>query len=264
MGYAFGDNDLAAARLELVAAAFSEPSRLFLRTLAGSPIGSAVDLGCGPGFTTSLVASELRPARIAGIDRSEAFLEKARALCPDATWHHHDVTSVPLPTGPADLLYARLLLAHLPDPESVLASWFTQLRHGGHLLIEEDEAIVAEHPVLTAYEEMAASLVAHRGGDLYVGRRLARLGPPEGFDEVLNRLFMHRVPVPNAARMFGLNFDTWRRDPWISKRHSGRALDTMAESLERLAGSQDYGVVTFAIRQLAYRRQGAPIKERAS
>src|SRR3712207_3402679 len=52
--YTFGDSDLAAARLAVVADAFAESSQRFI--LNSSPTSSevAVDLGCGPGFTTHL------------------------------------------------------------------------------------------------------------------------------------------------------------------------------------------------------------------
>ena len=256
--YAFGDTAAAASRLELLAEVFAPPSRSLLGTVAGRPVELAVDLGCGPGFSTRLVGSEIRPRGLAGMDLSEAFLDRARTHSPEVAWHRHDVTAVPFPTGPADLLFARLVLAHLPRPEAVLGSWLTQLRPDGHLLVEEDEDIVADHPVLATYEDMAADLVAHRGGDLYVGRRLAHWEPPAGFRAVVKRVYDHRVPVPVAARMFSMNFETWRGDDYVVARYSARELDAMGLELGRLSRSDEAGAVTFRIRQVSYLRSGTP------
>ncbi|HET6793753.1 MAG TPA: class I SAM-dependent methyltransferase, partial [Acidimicrobiales bacterium] len=178
----FGDTDHAADRLELLGEVFAPPGRSVLRSLGAGAIGLAVDLGCGPGASTRLIAEELAPEVLVGLDLSEAFLARARRRGPAASWYRHDVTVVPFPTGPADLLYARLVLAHLPDAEAVMASWLTQLRPGGRLVIEEDDAIATDVATLSAYDDLAASLVAHRGGDLLVGRRLAQLVAPPGYE----------------------------------------------------------------------------------
>jgi hypothetical protein len=59
-GYTFGDTSLAARRLALLADVFEPPSRAFLAEftrVAGDQLDLAVDLGCGPGHSTRLVAS---------------------------------------------------------------------------------------------------------------------------------------------------------------------------------------------------------------
>jgi hypothetical protein len=161
---------------------------------------------------------------------------------------------VPFPTGPADLLHARFLLCHLNDPEAVLQSWLGQLNPGGYLLAQDDQEIIARHPVLASYEEMARSLVAARGGDLWVGARLGRVTTPPGFQQVVNRVYRHRVPAALAARMFAMNFAVWRHDPHITTSHPDAVLQEMGLALQSLAGSDDATDVIFAIRQLGYRR----------
>jgi trans-aconitate methyltransferase len=253
--YAFGDVDLAARRLHLLDRVFAEPSRALLSMAASGPIGLAVDLGCGPGWSTRLLSETLRPLRVAGIDTSPSFLQMARAAGPpDAAWFAHDVTSVPFPTGPADLLHARFVLCHLPEAETVLCGWLGQLNPGGYLLTQDDQEIVARHPVLVSYEEMARSLVAARGADLWVGARLARLEAPKGFKTVVNKLYRHRVPVALAAQMFAMNFEVWRHDPHITAEYPGSVLEEMGVALNALAGSDEPGDVVFVIRQLGIRR----------
>lgn len=197
----------------------------------------------------------VRPVHLVGLDISAAFLERARTLNLDASWHRHDITVVPFPTGPADLLHARFVLSHVPDPEDLLSAWLEQLNAGGYLLVQEDEQIVAQHPVLATYEELARSLVAHRGGDLWVGSRLGRAPARPGFVHVTNRVYRHRVPVPRAAELYAMNFAVWRHDPFVTEGHPLARLDALATELDHLAGSTEAGTVVFDIRQVAYRRQ---------
>jgi len=252
--YAFGDSDAAVKRLSTLSQVFETPSRAILAAVDAGAVDTAIDLGCGPGYSTRLVSTVVRPRLVVGLDFSEAFLEHARVIGPvHALWQRHDITTIPFPMGPADLLYARLVLAHVARPQETLLAWLGQLRPDGHLVIEETEWVSAEHPILTAYEEMASALVAHHGGDLYVGRHLDDFEAPSSYRRLLNRRYHHRVGVPTAAGLFAMNFAIWRTDSWIVEHHSARALDIMAADLARLAESNEGGQVTFAIRQLAYR-----------
>jgi trans-aconitate 2-methyltransferase len=253
--YAFGDVEAAATRLQLLHRVFARPSQLLVDVATPIPIGLAVDLGCGPGFTTRLLADRLRPKRLVGLDTSEAFLAQAAAALPSAEFVRHDVTELPFPTGPTDLLHARFVLSHLPQPEGVLTSWLTQLNSGGHLLIQEDEEILADHPVLATYEDMARSLVARRGGDLWVGARLARVEPPRGYQTAVNRLYSHRIPLALAAQLFSMNFAIWRHDPFVVETYSPSVLEELAVELARTAHIERRGEVVFVLRLLAYRRQ---------
>ena len=133
-GYAFGDSAPAARRLGLLADVFEPPSRAFLAEfarVAGDPVDLAVDLGCGPGHSTQLVASVVGARRTLGLDQSGSFVALAEAGAPPGVeFAVHDVTVVPFPSPPAGLVYGRFLLSHLPDPPATLAAWATQLAPG--------------------------------------------------------------------------------------------------------------------------------------
>ena len=95
----------------------------------------------------------------------------------------HDVTIVPFPVADADVVFARYLLAHLPDPEALVARWVGQIRVGGRLLVEEIVSIDTDHPVLGRYVELVIALSAANGTDLLVGPpprsdRVGRVGRP--------------------------------------------------------------------------------------
>ena len=127
--YTYGEGDSEADRLVLVAELFGGTSGSFLSEAAGFRLRLALDLGCGPGHTTRLVDQVLRPDRVVGVDRSASLLSKARATSrEEISFVAHDVTRMPLPHGgEADLVYARLLLSHLPDPEGAVKDWLAQL-----------------------------------------------------------------------------------------------------------------------------------------
>ena len=253
-GYAFGDNEAAAARLALLAEVFEEPSRLLLKWVDSRTVNLAVDLGCGPGLSTRLL-SALAPEELVGIDVSQAFIDRAMTRGPRrARWLCHDVTSIPLPSGPADLLYARLLLADLPMPEQTALAWLSELRPGGYLLMEEDEFIGTNDATLGAYDELSAALVEHRGGDLFVGRRLRNLEASGEYRWIVNRVYHHHVPVAVAAKLFAMNFAAWRSEPWVVDQRGKPWLNAMEHELARLARSDTKDSVIFAIRQMALQR----------
>ena len=175
--YTFGDGDGEAARLALVTKIFGPTSEELLTQVVEDPPVLAYDLGCGPGHTTRLVARATGAALTVGLERSAAHLARARAGAPKGvrfvTW---DVAELPFPTGPADLVYTRLLLAHLQDPVAVALSWATQLNVGGLLVVDELEWISTDHPVLQAHLRLASSLVATTGAQMCAGPVLAGLG----------------------------------------------------------------------------------------
>ena len=253
--YAFGDSDVAALRLGLLAETFEAPSRSLLEHIAPTPLDLVLDLGCGPGYSTALLAEVLTPQRLVGLDRSDAFLARARSSGPSAEWLSHDLAVVPFPVGPADLAYARLVLAHMAEAGRVVGRWITQLNEGGYLLLEEDEEIRTDDPTLAHYEDLASELVTARGGNLYIGRILADLTTP-GTEQVVNRVYDHSVSGATAARMFLMNFGVWRHDPLVVDRYPKTELDQLAEDLSRVAQGPPGADVLFRIRQLALRRTG--------
>jgi len=146
-GYTYGDNAVAAERLDLVGRASEPTTRSFLARDGVRGPAHALDLGCGQGNTTRLLAETLVPVHTMGLDASGAFLQRAkRSPPPGVTFHEHDVRDVPLSGTPADLIFTRLLLSHLPDPTAMVARWGSQLREAGLLMLNEMEDITAEAP----------------------------------------------------------------------------------------------------------------------
>lgn len=251
--YAFGDSETAALRLELVARLFAPTSRAFLAgSVDGRTIALAVDVGCGPGYSTRLLAETVRPHRTVGLDSSASFVELARARAADGVdFLEHDVTLVPFPAALADLAYCRFLLSHLAQPVEVLGLWATQLAPGGLLLLEEVESIRTADPVLRAYLEVVAAVVERRGGVLFVGPRLEAATVPDGLRRLTSRLVAVSCAPRDAARMFLLNMESWRDDP-AAEVPGRRAL---ARELARIADGGRSADVGWRLRQIVYERE---------
>ncbi|WP_238428624.1 OsmC family protein [Frankia nepalensis] len=175
----------------------------------------------------------------------------------------HDVRRVPFPAAArgADVLYARLLLAHLADVTTAIGGWLTQLAPDGVLLLDEIESIDTDQPILSTYLDHARHLLAARGTTLHAGRLLntalhdlaAHRAMPT-FEVEYNATERLSPPVPTAAAMFGMNLAVWRSDPRFHDRQA--ELDRLAAGLTDLAAAPGEGHITWAMRRVAIRRLG--------
>lgn len=247
--YTYGDSQLAGDRLELVAALFEPTTRSFLLDTAGEP-SLAVDLGCGPGATTRLI-QETTGARTIGIDRSLAFASRARS----ATGLGFVVTDVAghnVPLRTADLIYARLLLAHLVDPVAAVARWSTILTIGGRILIDDLESIETADDVFRTYlDEVALAVVRAEGGALFVGPMLHAAADPPSLARTHDAVVTFAPPPGDTARVFAMNFRV------LTERGEVDARPSLAESLDAIAtGKRASAPVRWHVRQLAWERTG--------
>jgi len=250
--YTYGDSEIAGERLRLLAEVYGSSSLAFLRELVERPIGVAVDLGCGPGGTTALLAEALTPERLIGVDRSERFLEEASGVVAGAEFVVHDVSDVPFPWGRADLLYCRFVLGHLPEPMDVLESWVTQLEPGGIVAVEEYERIESSHPVVARYLEISEAMVAAEGATLRLGPVLDAASSLPDAEVVVNGVVTFDPGAARIARIFLLNLPTMRENRFVGESFGAEAIDEVEVGLGDLIASPV--PVSAAVRQLAVRR----------
>ena len=249
--YTYGDTELAAERLGLVARVFEPTTQTFLeRTMTAAP-SLAYDLGCGPGSTTRLVHSVSGAGRTVGLDRSGPFLERAALHAPaGVSFRAHDVREVPFPGGPADLIYCRLLLAHLVDPPGVVERWTTQLALRGLVLLDELEAIDVSDPVFAAYlDEVATPVVEAQGARLLAGPVLAAMPDPPGTERVADDVVSFSPSPAESALIFAMNLAV------LADRGEVSPQPALAADLAAIAeGARDAEPVVWRVRQLAFRR----------
>jgi len=255
-GYTFGDTDVAARRLRVLSEVFGPPSRALLAEVTDRPPALAYDLGCGPGHTTAMVSEVTGAGRTVGLDGSATHIERARARASGpvefARW---DVRELPFPAGPADLIYARLLLAHLPDPAGTAASWATQLADGGLLVLDEIEWIEASDPVLQAHLRLAGAMVATSGARMVAGPVLGGLAEAAGLRSRLARVTELPVPTARAATMFAMNQAAWGDKPVTLGLCDEAELAELRAGTARLLESPATGQITWGLHQAAYARR---------
>jgi SAM-dependent methyltransferase len=239
--YTFGDDRRAAQRLALLAEVFGPTSEAFLRARGVRTPALAVDLGAGAGHTTELLVGTLEPERTIAIESSPAFAQRARdRLGATAEVLEGDVRTLPHRVTDADVIFARLLLTHLSDPLGAVAHWRSRLAPGGVLLLEEVDGIQTEDPVFCDYLDRQREMLGGHGHTLDIGPRLHR----ELGDRPRTTSVQAVCPVAarEAARMFALNFESWRGDGG----------DEIAAGLQqRATGRMSAGAITWRMRQIA-------------
>ena len=257
MEYVFGDNEIAARRLELLAEVFAEPTRPFLRQAAPTGPRLALDLGCGPGCTTHLLADLVGGEHTAGLDNSERFVSLARrTAAPNVSFHLHDVTVAPFPVGPADVIYSRFLLTHLPDPAAAVATWGTQLGPGGRLLIEEVEWIRTNNAVFSGYLETVDAMLASQSNCLYVGPDLDRFEDSDVLRKRASAVRPFGVANGPAAALFAMNARTWKHHPFVRENRSPEWIARLERDLRALSEDPDgRPTIEWGLRQVVFERR---------
>jgi len=204
-GYAFGDSALARERLAIVADTFEVPTRTLLADLPALQPRYVLDMGCGPGHTSTLLRQRFPHSEVTGIDGSAAMIDEARDRVTGAWFCVMDVTE-PLRL-PADVVYARLLLGHLPDPHAALEHWVRAVRPPGLIVCEEPVRYRTDNPLFVRYESAVTAVVGARGATLWAGPALDL--DPSRCVRVLDRVIEFPVRAGRAAAMFWRNAATW-------------------------------------------------------
>lgn len=113
-----------------------------------------LDLGCGTGYLSNLIAQA--GARVIGIDRSTAMVERARAAYPDLDFRVLSATDFHFDT-PFDAVFSNATLHWVLDKATAIDNIYHALRPGGRLVLEMggkgnvEEIIVATRKVLTRH-----------------------------------------------------------------------------------------------------------------
>lgn len=111
------------------------PALDLLARLVGQPANNIVDLGCGAGNVTRLLAGQWPQARITGIDSDSAMLDKAASSLSSITWQQADIAAWQ-GEQPLDLVFSNAALHWLGDHQHLLLRLVEQLAVGGVLAVQ--------------------------------------------------------------------------------------------------------------------------------
>lgn len=197
--YALGHTPQEYQRLRAQARVWEDTTGRLLDQVGLLPGATCLDAGCGPGETMRAMAERVGPAgRVLGIDADASLGAMALAMLHGAGHHQcsfraQDLTAgEPIPGAPFNLVYARLLLFHLPARVDVLARLWDAVAPGGHLLVQDyDLRSISTLPQLDWVGELLrvwTGAFGAVGADVSAGTRLPQLfaqagvGTPDGTD----------------------------------------------------------------------------------
>lgn len=113
----------------------TRPVRDLVAAIDSTNVRRAVDLGCGPGNSTEVLAQRFVDASITGLDSSEEMLVKARQRMPAVNFELADIAAWQ-PAQKFDVILANASLQWLPDHAALYPHLVEQLLPGGTLAVQ--------------------------------------------------------------------------------------------------------------------------------
>lgn len=172
-------------------------SRDALEPLALGDRRRVLDVGCGTGELTRVLAEEASEATVVGVDADPDLLSVARREagldCCAA-----DATRLPFPDDSFDLVACQALLVNLPDPAAALRE-FARVSSDLVAAIEPDNADVGVTSTVDDESDLESRLrrayIAGVGTDVALGDRLPDLFADAGLSGVQRRRYHHEKRV---------------------------------------------------------------------
>lgn len=136
---------------------------------------NCLEVGAGRGSVVKWLSGQVgETGRVVAVDINTDLLNSIGLS--NVEVRKQDVRVEPLPQGMFDLVHARWILWHLPDPDAVIHQMIQSLRPGGWLLIEEADYFPLEAVPKSAYrafmESLVGTLSSESGGSAYWARAL--------------------------------------------------------------------------------------------
>lgn len=160
--------------------------RAFLDDVAVPAESRGLDVGCGTGVLTRVIASLPGVALVVGVDPAPSLLERARALArdlPNITFQEADGRALPIADETFDVVVFDSTLSHMPGPERALAEAYRVTRPSGWLAVFDGDyatttvALSDHDPLQPVVDLMMANSVTDR----WLVRRLPALVADSGF-----------------------------------------------------------------------------------
>jgi trans-aconitate 2-methyltransferase len=131
----------------------TRPVRDLLAAVPGDNPARVIDLGCGPGNSTEILAERYPNAEIAGLDNSPDMVEAARNRMPGVRFEVADVASWQ-PAGTYGVILSNAVLHWVPNHGGLLPRIAGCLDEGGSLAVQMPDNL--EEPAHVLMRETAA------------------------------------------------------------------------------------------------------------
>ena len=130
----------------------TRPVRDLVAAIPGSDARSAIDLGCGPGNSTEVLAGRFPDAVVTGIDSSADMIEAARKRLPGYRFEIATIEGWHAPER-FDVILANAVLHWIPDHAGLLPRLVGRLAAGGSLAVQMPDNL--GEPALRLMSEVA-------------------------------------------------------------------------------------------------------------
>ena len=115
----------------------TQPCRDLAARVGITGTGRIIDLGCGPGNSTSVLAGRWPAAEITGLDGSVSMIEVARRDYPQRQWIIGDITQWALKEERQfQLVFSNAALHWVPDHEVIYPKLFERVAPGGAFAVQ--------------------------------------------------------------------------------------------------------------------------------
>jgi trans-aconitate 2-methyltransferase len=131
----------------------TRPVRDLVAAIPQADVRTAVDLGCGPGNSTEVLAERFPQALVTGMDSSDDMLVNARERLPALNFELADIGAWN-PAQTFDVILANASLQWLPDHATLYPHLVNQLTPGGTLAVQTPDNL--DEPAHRLAREVAA------------------------------------------------------------------------------------------------------------
>ncbi len=94
-----------------------------------------IDIGCGPGNSTQILAARWPGTRISGADKSPAMIKRAAADFPDQEWILLDAEA-DMPDDKYDIVFSNAAIQWIPDHDKLLQKFAGLLNENGRIAVQ--------------------------------------------------------------------------------------------------------------------------------
>jgi SAM-dependent methyltransferase len=213
-------------------------TRQVLDRIPRDSIAKILDLGCGQGNTTRMLAEHFPSASVTGLEYDANLIGQASidpSNPPAVQFKQGDASELPYPAASFDLVFTRYMLLHVPDPPRVIREMLRVTRAGGFVVAYEPDCCVEfcypRNPAMERMSFLWRNLFPHP----LIGRELVHLFRSAG------------VTNYAAGAVLGMDHDQGIYQRWY--RMTAEAVGPAAIST-KLMTSEEFDVLLASARQL--------------